>query len=166
MTVADYTDPVTGQSYIRGHNIDFADTINTPGTLSTMDPVNYTPEQADWGCTCGASWSATSAPPAAPRDNTVRWNSSSPTPCRATANGRRIPDGVYFAEYNSHRRAGAGVAGPVGRRGGPAHAGRQQPLPDSPRPAAPILRWGPASPAVATGGSVSAAAARSDEAPR
>jgi hypothetical protein len=86
---------------------------------------------------------------------------------RYTANGRRIPDGVYFAEYNSTtgepvRAWQVRWADAVGLRTR-VDSNRFLIPPDQ---LPPILRWGPASPAVATGGSVSAAAARSDEAPR
>lgn len=168
MTVADYTDPVTGQSYIRGHNIDFADTINTPGTLSTMDPVNYTPEQADWGLHMRRILvgDIRAASGAQGQYRQMEFFEPNTLP-RYTANGRRIPDGVYFAEYNSAtgepvRAWQVRWADAVGLRTR-VDSNRFLIPPDQ---LPPILRWGPASPAVATGGSVSAAAARSDEAPR
>ena len=102
MTTADYVDPATGQAYVRGHNIDFADTINTPGQLSTMDPMNFTPEQADWGLhirriLVGDIRTAQGAAGQYRQMEFFDPNSAA----RFTTNGRRIPDGVYFAEYST-----------------------------------------------------------------
>ncbi len=50
MGTADYIDPMTGIRYVRGHNIDFADTPPVgPGPDTNLDPANFTPEVSWWG---------------------------------------------------------------------------------------------------------------------
>lgn len=99
MSTADFVDPVTGRRYVRGHNVDFADTNDVPGVRdSNLDPANFTPEPEWWGLRL--------------RNNLVQriraaggqyrqfnfYNSSNP---RVTADGTPIPDGVFFVEYDA-----------------------------------------------------------------
>ena len=103
---ADYVNPVTGESFVRGHNVDFVDTAQPPGTaaqdLSTMDPLNFTPEEADWGIHVRRMLvgEIRSTSGAQGQYRQMEFYDPASTP-RFTVNGRRIPDGVYFAEYNS-----------------------------------------------------------------
>jgi hypothetical protein len=99
MTSQDFAEPGPGgRRYIRGHNVDRADTIDAPGTRdSNIDPANFTPEPAWWGL-----WI---------RNNLVNQiralgggyrqvNVYSATP-RVTTNGTRIPDFIYFVHFNA-----------------------------------------------------------------
>jgi hypothetical protein len=106
MQGADYVDPITGEAYVRGHNIDFADTIEPQGIpanrLSTMDPLNYTPEEADWGLHVRRLLVGNIRGTSGGQGQYRQLEFYDPaSPARFTANGRRIPDGVYFAEYDS-----------------------------------------------------------------
>jgi hypothetical protein len=103
MQAGDFAEAGTGQPFVRGHNIDFADTIDTPGTpLSTMDPVNYTPEQADWGLHVRRILVGDIRAAQGAQGQYRQMEFFDPgAPPRFTTNGRRIPDGVFFAEYDS-----------------------------------------------------------------
>jgi hypothetical protein len=44
-----YLDPVTGTPWDKGHGVDYADTLEGPGVLSsTTDPANFTPQASWW----------------------------------------------------------------------------------------------------------------------
>lgn len=103
MSTADYAEAGTGQPFVRGHNVDFADTIDTPGSqLSTMDPMNYTPEQADWGLHVRRILVGDIRTAQGAQGQYRQMEFFDPgSPPRFTTNGRRIPDGVFFAEYDS-----------------------------------------------------------------
>jgi hypothetical protein len=98
MTVRDFDDPASGTHYVRGHNVDYADTIQLPGTpTSHTDPVNYTPEAPWWGIEVRN--------PLVGRIRTLQggyrqMNYYSTIP-QTTANGTLIPEGVFFVETNA-----------------------------------------------------------------
>jgi hypothetical protein len=95
MTTADYAEP-SGQPWIRGHNIDYADTIDTPRAAdSNIDPLNYTPEPSWWGLSLRNYIVNRIIRPANGGYRQMNFYGTSP---RVTANGTPIPDGVYFVQ--------------------------------------------------------------------
>jgi hypothetical protein len=103
MTTADYVEPTSGQQFIRGHNIDYAETIDTPGAAdSNIDPLNYTPEPSWWGLYLRNNLVNRIIRPTGGGYRQMNFYSGTP---RTTANGTPIPDGVYFVQTNQ-----AGVA--------------------------------------------------------
>jgi hypothetical protein len=97
MTTNDFREP-NGTAWVLGHNVDYADTPEGPGTInSDTDPANYTPELEAWGTgprrtlvgrvrSMGGSY----------RQVNIYGNSP-----RFTNNGTPIPDGVYFVMYDA-----------------------------------------------------------------
>lgn len=92
---ADFID-TTGQAWVPGHNVDYADTIDAPGTLdSNADPSNYTPEPRWWGL-----WPRNSLVNSVVRPGGGGYrqlNYYGATPLR-TVSGTPIPDYVYFIQ--------------------------------------------------------------------
>jgi hypothetical protein len=99
----DFVEPISGDEYIVGHNVDYADTAGPPGipTNSNADPLNYTPEPEWWGLRIRNPLVARIR---AGQGGYRQMNYYS-NPPRLTRSGVPIPDGVYFVEFNN-----AGVA--------------------------------------------------------
>jgi hypothetical protein len=97
----DFAEP-TGQRWIVGHNVDYADTIDTPGSAnSNADPLNYTPEPSWWGLHLRRLFVAQ----VRARGGVYRqMNFYGPTP-RTTVSGNQIPAGVYIVEANTAGQA-------------------------------------------------------------
>jgi len=116
ITRGDFIEQGGTRTYIRGHNVDFHDTIDLPGTLdSNMDPANFTPEPDWWGLQ--------------PRNNLVqairargggyRQINFYGTNPRVTNNGTPIPDGVFFIETDAAGNAVDAWRIPFGPTAGP-----------------------------------------------
>jgi hypothetical protein len=100
---ADYFD-ATGQQWIRGHNIDYADTIDTPGAAnSNADPLNYTPEPDWWGVSLRNMLVNRIIRPTGGGYRQMNYYGANP---QVTVNGTPIPDGVFFVQTDT---AGAAV---------------------------------------------------------
>jgi len=94
---ADFTDP-SGQQWIVGHNVDYADTIDLPNVPnSNADPLNYTPEPDWWGLHLRRNLVGRIR---ANNGSYRQMNFYSPTPVR-TASGNPVPDGVIFVEVDA-----------------------------------------------------------------
>jgi hypothetical protein len=94
---ADFTDP-SGQQWIVGHNVDYADTVDLPNVPnSNADPLNYTPEPDWWGLHLRRNLVARIR---ANNGSYRQMNFYGQTPVR-TASGNPIPDGVIFVEVDA-----------------------------------------------------------------
>lgn len=94
---SDFTDP-SGQRWIVGHNVDYADTIDLPNVAnSNADPLNYTPEPDWWGLHLRRMLVGRIR---ANNGGYLQRNYYSQSPTR-TASDNPIPDGVYFLETDA-----------------------------------------------------------------
>ncbi|MGF6508590.1 DUF4157 domain-containing protein [Paraburkholderia sp. 32] len=92
---ADFTDN-TGQTWIVGHNVDYADTNDLPNVPdSNADPANYTPEPAWWGLYLRNFIVRRLIRPNGGGYRQMNFYSGAP---RMTTSGNPIPDGVYFVQ--------------------------------------------------------------------
>jgi hypothetical protein len=113
MTTGDFQEP-NGTPWVRGHNVDHADTIDTPGSVnSTTDPLNFTPEPSWWGLGPRNTLVAR-ARAAGGSYKQMNYYSSSP---RLTNNGTPIPDGVYFVTYDAAGNPTAAFRVPFAQQG-------------------------------------------------
>ncbi len=149
MSPQDYTEPLTGQGYTRGHIIDSRNTTPRTATIpdSNMDPANYTAEQPWWGGRGGQTFGVR----AQITNRIVRANPGGgvglaqynvSTSGRVTLNGEPIPDFYILVE-----RDAAGV---------PTRAW-QVPNTSATLPTVPTPLGGPSGPPVSTAAHADAA---------
>jgi hypothetical protein len=99
MQPADYIEQGGTRQYIRGHNVDYADTIDAPGAQnSNIDPLDYTPEPAWWGLHPRRLIVARAR---ANNGQYRQFNLHNQANLRVTRDGTPIPDAVIFVEYNA-----------------------------------------------------------------
>lgn len=170
VTSRDFTEPATGQTYTRGHIIDFRNT--TPRTASipdsNMDPANFTPEQPWIGGGRLPGGGRTFGVRAQITNRIIRTNPGGgarlaqynvSTSGRTTLNGELIPDEYIYVERNAagiptrawripnNTAAPPSVPGPAGgppgrpvTSAGDADAAFDLPLNQIPRPILDHLR--------------------------
>jgi Domain of unknown function (DUF4157) len=98
-----FQEPTSGETWIRGHNVDFADTMGPPGSAtSNADPLNYTPEPPWWGTQIRNPLVARIRA-AGGGYQQMNFYGASPRSVRANV---EIPDGVFFVQTDA---AGAPV---------------------------------------------------------
>ena len=87
-----------GTRYVRGHNVDYADTLQGPGvTNSNADPLNFTPEEPWWGLRVRNPLVNTRIRPAGGGYRQMNVYDANPP---VTRDGTPIPREIFFVETN------------------------------------------------------------------